>query len=84
MPYVSMLISPFSEKYEHYYGNQIVTGEIKLDKDVTSVQLRLVGDRNVNLTANGQPVELDHDNCFTLKDLRGDIIKLEIEDRDLY
>ncbi len=68
----------------YYYGNQIVTGEIKLDKDVTSVQLRLVGDRNVNLTANGQPVELDHDNCFTLKDLRGDIIKLEIEDRDLY
>ena len=68
----------------YYYGDQIVSGTVMLDKDVTSVQLRLVGDRNVNITANGVPVELDYDNCFTLTDLYADVIKLQIEDRDLY
>jgi len=68
----------------YYYGDQIVSGEIILEKGVSSVQLRLVGDRNVDITANGKPVELDHDNCFTLRDLQGDVIKLNAEDRELY
>ena len=50
----------------YYYGDQIVTGEIILDKDTASVELRYAGDKNVVIRMNGAPVELDHDNCFTV------------------
>ncbi len=67
-----------------YYGDQIVSGEINLDQDVTSIHLRLVGDRNVDISADGIPMELDSDNGFTLRVPPAGDIRLSIEDRGLY
>ena len=82
MPDASNRIILGSESF--IYGDQIVTGEIKLDTGLTSVQLKLVGDKNVKIKADGQDVELDNDNCFTLKVPSDGDIKLSVEERGLY
>lgn len=82
MPQETKVIDLGKESY--YFGDQIVSGQIQLEKGVTSIQLRLVGDRNVDIYADGVPVQLDYDNCFSLDVPPAGDIKLVCEDRDLY
>ncbi len=84
MPIPDQTITIDCGKDLYYYDGQIVSGVIKLDNNAKYVQMKFYGDRNVIVKADGVPVELDHDNCFTLKVSPADDIRLESENRDLY
>jgi hypothetical protein len=70
-------------KDEYFYGDQIVKGEFSVDANTTSIELKYAGDKNVIIKLNGTPVQLDHDNCFILQLIPGEM-HLTSEETGLY
>jgi len=69
---------------EYYYNGQKVRGEIVVDRELKSIELKLAADINVDILADGIIIDKDNEDCFILELPPAGEIHLTTEKRDFY
>ncbi len=89
-PYVEIVPIPTQNRTidlggeSYYYRGQLVTGSITISSDVTNVELRYAGDKNVVIRVNGDAVKIGHDNSFSFDVTPGGDIRVTSEEKGFY